>query len=76
MSRIAELRASLSFIATDTGLPVLITRKEWAEFIREYKYSHRTHSLSVRELQREERIAMAHSEWAWKSYGWEDYDCP
>jgi hypothetical protein len=76
MSRIAELRASLTSTATDTGLPVLITRKEWAEFVREYKYFRKADSPSVRELQREERIAMAHAEWAWTGYGWEDYDCP
>ena len=43
MSRIAELRASLTSTVTVEGLPVLITRKEWAEFVREYKYAEDIH---------------------------------
>jgi hypothetical protein len=78
MSRIAQLRESLSSVVSDTGLLVLVTRREWAEFVRMYKYDrYRSPSrLSVREMQREERIAMTHREYAWTGYGWVDYDCP
>jgi hypothetical protein len=60
MSRIAQLRESLSATTTDTGLSFLVTRKEWAEFLREYKYDHKRKRWypSVRELGRYERIAM------------------
>jgi hypothetical protein len=78
MSRIAQLRQSLSSVVSATGFLLPVTRREWAELLRAYKYDrYRSPSrLSVREMHREERIAMAHREYAWTGYGWVDYDCP
>jgi hypothetical protein len=55
MSRIAELRASLSSPATGTGLSVSLTRMEWAEFVREYRCNRLWYYPSVREIQQHER---------------------
>ena len=55
MSRIAELRASLSSPATGTGLSIPLTRMEWAEFVREYRINRKWYYLSVREIQKYER---------------------
>ena len=80
MSRIAQLRESLASYVGCDGFSKKLTRREWAEFVRDCKYDrYRSPSrLSVREMHREERIAMAHGEYAWTGYRWEDYDygCP
>jgi hypothetical protein len=55
MSRIAELRASLSSPASRTGMLIAMTRMEWAEFIREFKYERNWTYPSVRECQQYER---------------------
>jgi hypothetical protein len=79
MSRIAELRESLASYVGGDGFGRTVTRREWAEFVREYKLpcvQERTH-LSVRELREVEQYSDIpwHSELAWLSDTEDDYIC-
>jgi hypothetical protein len=77
MSRIAQLRESLASYVGGDGFRRTITRREWAEYVRDCRLVVVPSHLSVRELRAAEqyRDIPWHSELAWLSDTEDDYIC-